>query len=309
VPPLKIAIGNTGLTKPIIDGTVQPEGLELQYVQVDPITSAMRRMVRDLEFDICEMALSTYLCAKFYGKPITASPVFLKRAFHHGSIVCNVNSGIKTPKDLEGRTVGVNRGYTVTTGLWARGILHTEFGVDLETITWAATDDEHVAEYKPPATVDYSRRGKSITELLRSGIGAAVGDIRPDPPDIQRLIPEARNAGFAYFRKTGVYPINHALVIRDSLLTEEPQLARVLFRAFQNAKEVYLAHLAAGQNLSAADETAIANMQVVGDPLSFGVSANRKAIETIVQFAVDQQVIPKAFRPEDLFPPNTLDME
>jgi 4,5-dihydroxyphthalate decarboxylase len=309
VRPLKIAIGSTGLTKPIIDGTVRPDDLELQYVQIDPITSAFRRMVRNLEYDICEMALSTYLCAKSYGKPITAIPVFLKRSFHHGSIVCNVNSGIKTPKDLEGRTVGVNRGYTVTTGLWARGILQTEYGVDLKTITWAATDDEHVAEYQAPANVDYSRRGKSMTDLLRSGIGAAVGDIRPDPPDIQRLIPDARDAGFAYFRKTGVYPINHAVVIKDSLLTEEPRLARVLFRAFQKAKKFYLAHLDGGQNLSAADETVIANMQVVGDPLSFGVGANRKAIETIVQFAVDQQIIPKAFRPEDLFPPNTLDLE
>ncbi len=307
--PLKIAIGSTGLTKPIIDGTVRPDGLELQYVPVDPITSAMRRMVRDLEFDICEMALSTYLCAKSYGKPITAIPVFLKRNFHHGSIVYNVNSGIKTPRDLEGRTVGVNRGYTVTTGLWARGILQTEYGVDLNTITWAATGDEHVAEYKAPANVDYSRRGQTITDLLRSGIGAAVGDIRVDPPDIQRLIPDARDAGFAYFRKTGVYPINHALVIKDSLLTDEPELARELFRTFQKAKNIYLAHLDAGQNLSVADETAIANKEVVGDPLSFGVSANRKAIETIIQFAVDQQIIPKAFRPEDLFPPNTLDLE
>jgi 4,5-dihydroxyphthalate decarboxylase len=309
VRPLKIAIGSTGLTKPIIDGTVQPEGLVLQHVLVDPITSAFRRMVRNLEFDICEMALSTYLCAKSYGKPITAIPIFLKRSFHHGSIVCNVNSGIKTPKDLEGRTVAVNRGYTVTTGLWARGILQTEYGVDLKTIMWAATDDEHVAEYNAPANVDYSRRGKSVTDLLRSGIGAAVGDIRPDPPDIQRLIPDARDAGFAYYRKTGVYPINHAVVIKDSLLTEEPQLARVLFRTFQKAKKIYLAHLHAGQNFSAADENIIANMQVVGDPLSFGVAANRKAIETIVQFAFDQQIIPKAFRPEDLFPPNTLDME
>ncbi len=266
-------------------------------------------MVRDLEFDICEMALSTYLCAKSYGKPITAIPVFLKRNFHHGSIVYNVNSGIKTPRDLEGRTVGVNRGYTVTTGLWARGILQAEYGVDLNTITWAATGDEHVAEYKAPANVDYSRRGRTITDLLRSGIGAAVGDIRVDPPDIQRLIPDARDAGFAYFRKTGVYPINHALVIKDSLLTDEPELARELFRTFQKAKNIYLAHLDAGQNLSVADETAIANKEVVGDPLSFGVSANRKAIETIIQFAVDQQIIPKAFRPEDLFPPNTLDLE
>jgi 4,5-dihydroxyphthalate decarboxylase len=309
VRPLTIAIGNTGLTKPMIDGSVRPDGLELQYVPVDPITSAMRRMVRDLEFDICEMALSTYLCAKSYEIPITAIPVFLKRNFHHGSIVYNVNSGIKTPKDLEGRTVGVNRGYTVTTGLWARGILQTEYEVDLNTITWAATADEHVTEYKAPANVDYSHRGKTITHLLHSDIGAAVGEIRRDPPDIQCLIPDARDAGFAYFRKTGVYPINHALVIKDSLLADQPALARELFRTFQKAKNIYLAHLYAGQNLSAADETAIATRQVVGDPLSFGVSANRKAIETIVQFAVDQQIIPKAYRPEDLFAPNTLDLE
>jgi 4,5-dihydroxyphthalate decarboxylase len=309
VRPLKIAIGSTGLTKPILDGSVQPDGVELQYVQVDPITSAMRRMVRDLEFDICEMALSTYLCARSYGKPLTAIPVFLKRSFHHGSMVCNVNSGIKTPKDLEGRIVGVNRGYTVTTGLWARGVLQAEYGVDLNTITWAATDEEHVAEYQAPANVDYSRRGKTITDLLRSGIDAAVGDIRPDPPDIQRLIPDAREAAFASFRKTGVYPINHTLVIRNSLLAEEPQLARELFRAFQRAKKIYIAYLDAGQNLSAADETALANRQVVGDPFSFGVGANRKAIDTIVQYAVDQQIIQKASRPEDLFAPNTLDLE
>jgi 4,5-dihydroxyphthalate decarboxylase len=309
VRPLTIAIGSTGLTKPIIDGSVRPDGLELRYVPVDPITSAMRRMVRDLEFDICEMALSTYLCAKSYGKPITAIPVFLKRNFHHGSIVYNVNSGIKTPKDLEGRTVGVNRGYTVTTGLWARGILQTEYGVDLNTITWAATGDEHVTEYRAPANVDYSHRGKPIADLLRSGIGAAVGDIRLDPPDIEHLIPDARDAGFAYFRKTGIYPINHALVIKDSLLTDEPELPRELFRTFQKAKKIYLGHLDAGQNLSAADETAIATRQVVGDPLSFGVSANRKAIETIVQFAVDQRIIPKAYGPEDFFAPSTLDLE
>jgi 4,5-dihydroxyphthalate decarboxylase len=148
-----------------------------------------------------------------------------------------------------------------------------------------------------------------IADLLRSEIGAAVGEIRVDSPDIQRLIPNARDAGFAYFRKTGVYPINHALVIKDSLLIDEPELARELFRTFQKAKKIYLAHLDAGQNLSAADETAIATRRVVGDPLSFGVSANRKAIETIVRFAVDQQIIPKAYRPEDFFAPNTLDLE
>ena len=129
--PLTIAIGNYGLTKPLKDGSVQPDGLKLEYITVDPIVAAMRRMARGLEFDVCEMAFTTYLCAKAYGIPITAIPVFLTRNFHHGAIFYNVNSGINKPKDLEGQTVAVNRVYTVTTGLWARGILQTDYGVHL----------------------------------------------------------------------------------------------------------------------------------------------------------------------------------
>src|SRR3984893_14432226 len=304
VRPLTIAIGSYGLTKPLKDGSVRNPDLNLEYIQVDPIIAAMRRMVRGLEFDICEMAFTTYLCAKACGKPITAIPVFLTRNFHHWAIFYNVKSGIAKPKDLEGRTVGVNRGYTVTTGLWARGILQTEYGVNLNKITWAPTDEDHVAEYKAPPTVDNSYRGKPIAELLLSGkIAAAVGDVRVNSPDIQPLIPDARNAGFAYFRKTGVYPINHGLVVKDSLLKAEPGLARELFRAFQEAKKIYLAHLDAAKDLSPADEAVIALSRVVGDPFPFGISnrgrdqkgINRKALETIVQFAVDQQVIPKKF--------------
>ena len=307
--PLRIAIGNYGLTKPLKDGSVRPDDLHLEYIQVDPIVAAMRRMVRGLEFDICEMAFTTYLCAKAFGKPITAIPVFLTRNFHHWAIFYNVNSGIRKPKDLEGRTVGVNRGYTVTTGLWARGILQTEYGVDLNKITWAPTDEEHVAEYKAPSNVDHSYLGKPLADLLLSGkIAAAVGDVRVNSPDIQQLIPDARNAGFAYFRKTGVYPINHGVVVKDSLLRAEPGLAPKLFSAFQAAKKIYLAHLDKGKNLSPADETAIALEQVVGDPFPFGINSNRKALETIVQFAVDQQVIPRKFSIEELFAPGTLDV-
>jgi 4,5-dihydroxyphthalate decarboxylase len=310
VNPLTIAIGNYGLTKPLKDGSVRAADLHLEYIQVDPIVAAMRRMVRSLDFDICEMAFTTYLCAKAYGKPVTAIPVFLTRNFHHWAIFYNVNSGIAKPKDLEGRAVGVNRGYTVTTGLWARGILRTEYDVDLRKITWAPSDDEHVAEYKAPANVDYSYRGKPIADLLLSGkIAAAVGDVRVNSPDIQPLIPDARNAGFAYFRKTGVYPINHGLVVKDSVLKADPGLAPELFRAFQAAKKIYLALLDAGKNLSPADEAAIALKGVVGDPFPFGVNRNQKALETIVQFAVDQQVIPRKFSIEELFAPGALDLE
>ena len=310
MPPLTIAIGNYGLTKPLKEGSVRVDDLQLEYIQADPIVAAMRRMVRGLEFDICEMAFTTYLCAKACGKPITAIPVFLTRNFHHWAIFHNVNSGITKPKDLEGRTVGVNRGYTVTTGLWARGILQSEYGVDLTKIIWTPTDEEHVAEYKAPANVDYSYRGKPIADLLLSGkIPAAVGDVRVNSPEIQPLIRDARNAGFAYFQKTGVYPINHGLVVKDSLLKAEPQLAGQLFHAFKAAKKIYLTHLDGAQNLSPADEASIALKQVVGDPFPFGVKRNRKALETIVQFAVDQQVLPRKFAVEELFAPGTLDLE
>jgi 4,5-dihydroxyphthalate decarboxylase len=313
VRPLTIAIGNYGLTKPLKDGSVSSPDLNLEYIQVDPIVAAMRRMVRGLEFDICEMAFTTHLCAKAYGKAITAIPVFLTRNFHHWAVFYNVKSGITKPKDLEGRTVAVNRGYTVTTGLWARGILQTEYGVDLNKITWAPTDDEHVAEYKAPSNVDYSYRGKPIADLLLSGqIAAAVGDVRVNSPDIKPLIPDARNAGFAYFRKTGVYPINHGLVIKDSVLKPHPELTQKLFSAFQAAKKNYLAHLDAGKNLSPEDESAIALKQVVGDPFPFGISdrngPNRKAVETLVQFAADQQVIPRKYSVEELFAPETLNL-
>ena len=306
--PLTIAVGNPGLTKSLRDGTTQSGHLTLNFIQVDPIIAAMRRMVRDLEFDICEMALSTYLCARCYGKPFTAIPVFPARNFHHRAVFFNVNSGIEGPKDLEGRTVGVHRGYTVTTGLWARGILQTDYGVDIKQITWAATGDEHVAEYQAPPNVTYSYKGKAIADLLVSGeIGAAVGDIRVDSPKVKSLIPDARNAGIAYFRKTGIYPVNHCLVIKKEILDAEPWVAEDLFNAFNAAKNNYLARLDKGVDLSPADEAAIdLGRAVGGDPFPFGVNANRKALEAIVQFAFDQQVIPKRPSLEELFAPNTL---
>ena len=123
-------------------------GSTSNFVEVDQIVPMMRRMCRGLEFDICEMAFTTYVCARAAGLPFTAIPLFVTRNFHHWAIFYNEKSGIRTPKDLEGRKVGVNRGYTVTTGLWARGILQSEYGVDLNKITWIPTDDEHVLGFQ-----------------------------------------------------------------------------------------------------------------------------------------------------------------
>src|SRR5262249_11470697 len=133
---LKTVTRSQGNNQALKDGTVKPRTFAFEFEEVDPLIAAFRRMVRGNEFDICEMAITTYICAKAHGKPMTAVPVFLVRAFHHGAILVNAKAGIRTPKDLEGRKVGVNRGYTVTTGVWARSILQDEHGVDLSKITW-----------------------------------------------------------------------------------------------------------------------------------------------------------------------------
>jgi 4,5-dihydroxyphthalate decarboxylase len=257
------------------------------------------------------MAFTTYLCAKAYGRPITAIPVFITRNFHHWASFYKVQSGIRIPQDLEGRTVGVNRGYTVTTGTWARGILESEYGVDLSKITWAPTNDEHVPEFHAPANVDYKFRGKTIGELFAAGeIDAAVGAIKNIAPEVQPLIPNAREAGFAYFRRTGIYPINHAVVIANSVLDADPWVAEELFSLFQAAKHAYLTRLQGGRDLTPADQTAIELSREVGDdPFPFGLEANRKSVETLVRFAVDQHIIPASYRPEELFAASTLKLE
>src|SRR5438876_11393767 len=150
---LKTALGVRGHTQPLVEGTVTPRTFEFEFDDVPVIIKAFRRMVRNLDFDICELAMTTYLCARAYGRPVTAIPVFPMRAFHHGAIVYNTTTGVRTPKDLEGRTVGVNRGYTVTTGVWARGILRHEYRVDLSRVTWMLSGEEHVSECRPPPTV------------------------------------------------------------------------------------------------------------------------------------------------------------
>lgn len=301
--PLTIAIGNYGITRHFKAAGPQSDRLKLEMLEIEPILAAVRRMARGVEFDICEMPITTYLCAKAVGKPFTAIPVFVTRNFHHWALFYNVKSGIREPKDLEGRKVGVNRGYTVTTGLWARGILHSEYGVDLEKVHWAATDDEHVAEFEAPANVDYDFQGKPMEELLLSGqVDAAIGDIRSESADIQPLIPDAREAGFAWYRKTGIFPGNHTVVIRDAVLEEAPWVASELFLALKASKEAYLAHLDAGKDLSPADETAIAlGKGVGGDPFPLGIDANRKALEALVRYAVDQHILPKPYSVEELF--------
>ena len=306
---LTIAIATSGLTRDLKRGLVDTGGLQLKHIAIEPITQAMRRMVRGLEFDICEMAITTYLCARAHGKPITAIPVFVTRNFHHGAIFRAADSDIREPIDLEGRTVGVNRGYTVTTGIWARGILSEEYAVDLNSITWAATDDEHVAEFEAPANVDYSNQGTPIVELLADGnVQAGVGALPAGASGIEPLFSDPLAAGKAYFMKTGVYPINHTIVVKDAILSDRPEIAQTLFQAFEASKDAYLARLDAKTAMEPADEITIENSQIVGDPFPFGVEPNRKALDTVISFALSQNVISERESVDDLSAVGTSDL-
>jgi 4,5-dihydroxyphthalate decarboxylase len=305
--PLTTAIATYGHTRALKDGAVHSERVLLEHRDVSPITSAFRQMVRSLAFDVSEMALSTYLCARAYEKPMTALPVFLLRRFEHGAIVYNVKSGIQSPLDLHGRRVGV-RSYTLTPGVWVRGILQSAYGVDSNQVQWVLFDEEHVAEFVAPAHVTLAPAGRDMVAMLLAGeLDAAIGVGRVEAPELKPLIPEPQLAAITHFRHTGIYPISHLVVVKDALLHAHTWLAEELFTLFKAAKEHYLGHLRSGALPDPQDESLQALRQVVGDdPLPYGLEPNRKTLEAFIRFNVEQQVIPHAVAVEDLFPRSVL---
>jgi 4,5-dihydroxyphthalate decarboxylase len=300
--------GNNAALK---DGTVRPGTAVLDLVEVPVLVQAFRRMVRDLEYDVCELAFTTYLVAKAHGAPFTALPTFLVRGFHHGAISVNTSAGISEPKDLEGRRVGVSRGYTVTTGVWARGVLAREYGVDLDRVTWVLSGDEHVREYRPPGNVEPMPEGADLAELLTDGQLAAAIGVDVEDARVAPLIPDARGEGLRALRRDGFYPINHLVVVRDELLAAHPGLAADLYTAYAEAKNRYVARLRAA---AITEPTATDRMyqQVMGatgaDPLPYGVEPNRAAIERLLDLAVEQRILDRRPDVESLFAKGTHDL-
>ena len=305
---LKTVFRTQGNNQALKDGTVRPQSFEFDFEEVEPLIDAFRRMVRGKEFDICEMALTTYICSRAYRKGFTALPIFLVRAFHQGAIVHNPKVGIKSPKDLEGKKVGVNRGYTVTTGVWARSILQHQYGVDLNKITWVVSGDDHVAEYRPPSNVVPVEKGKNLADMVVSGELAAAIGVEIDHPDVKPLIPNAKEAGFDALRKLGHYPINHTVVVKDELLNAHPGLAADIFEAFARSKDLYVQRLKNGkiERPTRIDELHQRVMEITGrDPLPYGIAPNQKILEEIIQSAVEQKIITHSSAVEELFPRST----
>ncbi len=298
-----------GNNRALKDGRITPRGYDLAFEEVPVLVRAFRRMVRELAYDVSEMALTTYVCARAHDVAFTALPVFLVRGFHHGAIRVDARSGITHPSQLAGRRVGVNRGYTVTTGVWARGILHDEYGLDPASVTWVLSGDEHVAQYQPPDNVVSMPPGATLEQLLVDGDLAAVIGIDSDDPNVVPLLPHAEQAALHAVRERGTYPINHLVVVKDSVLAEHPDAATSLFEAFAESKRLYVEKLRAGaiETPTAADRTNQLVMDVTGqDPLPYGVEPNRQVLEQLIRHAVAQRIIDRPVPVETLFAEPTL---
>jgi 4,5-dihydroxyphthalate decarboxylase len=283
--------------------------VEPAFVEVAPIIGAFRRMVRDVEFDICEMAPTTYMIARALGAPFIALPIFLMRRFHHGGFVVRPDAAIRVPKDLEGKKVGV-RAYSVTTGVWTRGIFVNEYGLDSGKVTWVVDDEEHVTTLKLPANVVHAPEGKSLQSMMKAGeiqagfsgpagvgragppisgwdkAGAAAADTYPE------LIADVEKVEADWFRRSGIYPIHGLIVVKDEHIKRHPGLARSLMNAFVEAKKPYLEELKRGQGDNPEDKRYRNFLSLMSDPLPYGIAANRPSIEALVTYSLQQELIP-----------------
>ncbi len=307
---LRMVTRRSGVNAAVVDGDVTPGGASLDLVDVPVLVQGFRRMVRSLEFDVSEMALTTYLVARAHGVQFTALPVFLVREFHHGAVRVREAGAGRDPRELEGRRVGVNRGYTVTTGVWARGVLAEEHGVDLDRVTWVLSGDEHVRAYQPPANVVPAPEGSDLGRLLADGdLEAMVGGDAGAGTAPLLVDPEA--AGLASLRRTGVFPINHLVVVRNELLEEHADLAADLFGAFAEAKNRYVQRLRASElpEEGNADRTYRAVLDATGaDPLPYGIEPNRATLEKLLDLALAQHVLDERPRLQSLFAAGARDL-
>jgi len=319
-PRLKIAIATYGHTKDVKSGAVAIAGVEREFVEVVPIIGAFRRMVRDVEFDVCEMAPTTYMIARALGAPFIALPIFLMRRFHHSGFVVRSDSGIKQPKDLEGKKVGV-RAYSVTTGVWTRGIFVNEYGLDSSKVTWVVDDEEHVSTLKLPPNVVHAPQGKSLQSMMKAGeiqagFSGPAGVGRAGPPisgwdmaseaaaaaDIYpELITNVEQVEADWFRRSGIYPIHGLIVVKDEHIKRYPWLARSLMNAFVAAKKPYLEELKRDHGNSPEDKRYRNYLSLMSDPLPYGMAANRPSIEALVTYSLQQKLIPSRPQLDQVF--------
>lgn len=286
---LHTLLGRYPNTAALLDGQIQSPLVKFDFADVKVVSTAFKPLVREGRFDLSELAIITYLQAKTYRKPYVLLPIPVMARGQHHTLFYNVERGQLSPRDLKGRSVGV-RAYTVTTGAWVRGILAEEHGLDPASVRWVTFEDAHVGEYHDPDFVERAPAGKQIQQMLLDGeIDAAVLGDKPSDPRLKPLIPDAEAAGEKWAERNGGMPINHMLVIRDSIAHSRPDVLREIYRLFVESRR--------------AENSPLAGTKL--DPLRFGVEPNRRALEKIIDYALQQKLITRRYSVDELFDDST----
>ena len=309
-----LACGSYDLLRPLIEGTVAPPGVDLNVLTM---ASPERhgRMLRHAEFDVCELSLVAYLVARDQGRGFTAIPVFPHRRFRHGYMVKRTGCGIDKPADLNGKRVGLDT-LQNSAGLWMRGILQDHYGVDLKSIEWWCQEEEDVP-FEPAKWMRVRRvpEGKDIDRMLLDGDleGAlypeTLPSIRSGSSKVALLFPNPQAAEIEYYKKSGIFPIMHTVVIKNEILEKHPWVAVNFLQAFEAAKELCYVRMKDPRNFALVWVKELMQEQAAifgPDPWASGLEKNRKALEAVVRYEHEQGMITKRPKIEELFFPASL---
>jgi 4,5-dihydroxyphthalate decarboxylase len=311
---ITLSCGDYDRTRPLIDRTIPTAGLDLTVV---PLPSAERhkRFVRTLEFDACELQVAQYLGLKSRGVPITAIPVFPHRRFNHSCVMVGLESNITRPEDLRGRRIGVHAHFNPI-ALWIRGLLQHEFDVPPREIHWVADGSEDVPGWSPPSWLRIERAppGQKMQDLLKAG--AIDAQILSDSAEastinkvVRRLWPNYREVEVDYYRRTGIFPIRHLVVVKDEVLHRNPDIASDLVQAFEDAKQQAYGYWSDHRRSSLAwfgAEQEEERSLLGPDPWPYSVDKNRIALETLLDYAFEQGLTESRLDIEEMFTPGTV---
>jgi 4,5-dihydroxyphthalate decarboxylase len=323
---LTLACGDYDRTRPLIDGTVRPLGIDLTCLPMT-IEEIFFRMARFREFDAAEMSLSSYLVSLSAGEnapPFVAIPVFLSRSFRHSGIYVHTGSGISRPEDLVGRTVGVAE-YQLTANVWIRGILADRHGVPVNSVRYRTGGlhqpgrPEKLAVTLPPdVEVAPIGPGQTLSDMLATGeIDALYTPRTPRSfaqrhPKVARLFPDFRTAETRYWRDTGIFPIMHVLVVRADVYRRDRWIARSLLKACARAREIALSGLDETASLRymlpwLADDVAHVQEVLGREYWTYGLTGNEAALAAMTRYSCEQGLIPRPYEPRELFVPEVLE--
>ncbi|MGY8661113.1 hypothetical protein Q3C01_01930 [Bradyrhizobium sp. UFLA05-109] len=283
---LRTVLGSHPHVQTLKSGELRSDSFDLDFIEYTPTNTAFKPMVREQAFDVCEMAIVTYLMAKAHGKPLVLLPATMLGRFQHAYALYNPERGTLGPSDLEGKRVGI-RSFTTTTGAWIRGILANDYGVNLDKISWITFEDPHVAEYID--TTERAPKDKKIQQMLLDGeLDAVLGETSNDPR-LKPLFPDPAAEAASWYARRGVVPVNHLVVVTEALAKSRPDVVAGVYDL-----------LTAGK--------AKAGAAASPDLLPFGIEANRRPLELIIDYAYQQALIPRRFAVEELFDDTTRGM-